>query len=106
MTLTHFLAMAPSPEGSQGGGSALMSLLPFVLIMLIFYFLLIRPQQKRQKQHKQLLDALKKGDRVVTAGGLFAQVLNVKDDRVVATIADGVKVEISKQSITGVVQRD
>ncbi len=108
MSLDLFLAMAPAPGGGQGGGgggSALMSLLPFVLIMVIFWFLLIRPQQQRQKKHQAMLQALKKGDRVLTSGGLFAQVLNVKDDRVVVTIGEGIKVEVAKQSITAVLER-
>jgi preprotein translocase subunit YajC len=105
MSLPIFLAMAPSGEGAQGGGGGFFSLIFILLMFVIFYFLLIRPQQKRQKQHQQMLAALKKGDRVVTSGGLFAQVLNVKDDRVVATIADGIKVEIAKQSISGVVEK-
>jgi len=105
MNFLEFLAMAPAPEGEGGGGSALMSLMPIVLIIVIFYFLLIRPQQQRQKKHAQMLKAIKKGDRVLTAGGLFATVLNVKEDRVVATIADGVKVEIAMTSISGVVEK-
>jgi preprotein translocase subunit YajC len=96
--------MARPPEG-EGGGSALMSFLPIILIIVIFYFLLIRPQQQRQKKHSQMLEAVKKGDRIVTSGGLFATVLNVKEDRVVATIADGVKVEIAKSSISGIVEK-
>jgi preprotein translocase subunit YajC len=105
MNLYHLLAMAAPAEGQAGGGGALMSFLPLILIVIIFYFLLIRPQQQRQKKHAQMLAAIKKGDRVLTAGGLFATVLNVKDDRVVATIADGVKVEISKSAISAVVEK-
>ncbi len=105
MTFMKFLALAPPPEGGGGGANPLMSLLPIVLIILIFYFLLIRPQQQRQKKHNRMLADLRKGDKVVTAGGLFATVLNVKDDRVVASIAEGVKVEISKPSISGVIEK-
>ncbi len=107
MTLPTFLAMAPAPQqgGSGGGAAGLLSLLPMVFILLIFYFLLIRPQQQRQKKHQQMLGELKKGDRILTAGGLYATVLNVKDDRVVATIADDVKVEIAKPSVSGVVEK-
>jgi len=81
-------------------------MLPFVLIAFIFYFLLWRPQAKRQKEQKKMLDAIQKGDRIVTSGGLHATVLNVKEDEmvIVATIAEGVKVEIARGSVTGVVQ--
>ncbi len=105
MTLHTLLAMATPAEGQAGGGGALMSFLPLILIIVIFYFLLIRPQQQRQKKHTQMLQALKKGDKVVTVGGLFATVLNVKEDRIVATIAEGVKVEISKPAISTVIER-
>jgi len=105
MTSCWFLAMAPSPEGGSGSGAALVSFLPLVLIMLVFWFLIIRPQKKQQAQRKAMLSALKKGDRIVTNGGLFATILNVKEDRVVATIADGVKVEIAKHAIGTVVDR-
>ncbi len=107
MSLTSFLAMSPAPgSGSSPGGAAgLLGLLPFVLIMVIFYFLIIRPQQQRQKKHELMIKELKKGDRILTSGGLFATVLNVKDDRIVATIAEDVKVEIGKQFVTAVVER-
>jgi preprotein translocase subunit YajC len=104
LLLASVLAMAPPPEGS-GGMGALVSFLPLVLIMLVFWFLIIRPQKKQQQQRKIMLEALKKNDRIVTSGGLFATILNVKEDRVVATIADGVKVEIAKHAVTGVVEK-
>jgi preprotein translocase subunit YajC len=98
------LAMAPPPENS-GGLGALVSFLPLVLIMLVFWFLIIRPQKKQQEKRKSMLGALRKGDRIVTSGGLFATILNVKEDRVVATIAEGVKVEIAKSAISGLVEK-
>ena len=70
------------------------------IMMAIFWFLILRPQQKKQKEHKTMIDSLAKGDRVVTNGGLFASVLNVKDDIVVATIAEGVKVELAKSAVS------
>jgi len=105
MNMYPILALAAPAEGQASGGGALMSFLPLILIVIIFYFLLIRPQQQRQKKHAQMLAAVKKGDRVLTVGGLFATVLNVKEDRVVATIAEGVKVEISKSAISAVVEK-
>ena len=99
------LGAKPSGWRVWAGAAGLVGLLPFVLIMVIFYFLIIRPQQQRQKQHALMLKELKKGDRILTSGGLFATVLNVKDDRIVATIADDVKVEIGKQFVQAVVEK-
>ena len=102
MTITTFLAMASPPEGG-GSGSALVSFLPLVMIMVVFWFLIIRPQRKQQAKRKDMMAALKKGDRIVTNGGLFATVINVKDDRIVCTIADGVKVEIARNAVGGII---
>lgn len=77
------------------------NLLPLAFVLLIFYFLLWRPQSKRQKAHSQFVDALKKGDSVVTDGGMLGSVVRVKDKTVVVEIAKGTKVELLKQSIRG-----
>jgi preprotein translocase subunit YajC len=103
MLSMNLLAMA-SPGGGEGGASSMLSFLPLVLIFVVFWFMIIRPQKKQQAQRKTMIGALKRGDEVVTSGGLFATIKDVKSDRVVATIADGVKVEISKASINGVVE--
>lgn len=105
MSLLNFLALA-SPGGADGGGSAFMGFIPIILMFLVFWFLIIRPQKKQADQRKAMIEALKRGDQIVTNGGLFATVRDVKGDRVVATIAEGVKVEISKSAIGGVVQED
>jgi preprotein translocase subunit YajC len=104
MPLVNLLAMASPGGGGEGGASSMLSFLPLVLIFIVFWFMIIRPQKKQQSQRKTMIGALKRGDQVVTSGGLFATVKDVKSDRVVATIADGVKVEISKASINGVVE--
>ena len=87
----------------QGGqqGNPLLSLLPLVLIFVVFYFLLIRPQQKRQKKHQKLLQALNRGDQVITSSGIHGTIANVKEHTVIVVIADGVKVEIEKSHIAG-----
>ncbi len=82
----------------------MLSFLPLVLIFIVFWFMIIRPQKKQQDQRKTMISALKRGDIIVTSGGLFATVKDVKADRVTATIADGVKVEISKSSVSAVVE--
>jgi len=87
----------PGAGGSGPGG--LVSLIPFLLIFIIFYFLLIRPQQQKQKQQKALLDALKKGDKVVTASGIWGTVTNLGKETVTLQIADTTKIKIQRESI-------
>ncbi len=103
MPFVNLLAMG-SPNAGEGGASSMLSFLPLVLIFIVFWFMIIRPQKKQQDQRKTMIGALKRGDQIITSGGLFATVKDVKGDRVVATIADGVKVEISKGSINSVVE--
>jgi preprotein translocase subunit YajC len=74
------------------------------VIMVIFYLLLIRPQQRRQKEHQKMLGDLQKGDRILTTGGFYASVLNVKDNIVVASLAENVKVEIAKSAVAARVE--
>lgn len=101
----QFLLMA-QPDG--GGGSPLTMLLPFLLIFVIFYFFMIRPQQKKQKQHQAMVSSLKKGDKVVTNGGMFGTVWGIddKENKVVLKIGDDVKIEFLKSSIAGKVNKD
>jgi preprotein translocase subunit YajC len=80
-------------------------LLPILGMLLIFYFLMIRPQQKRQKEIQKMLSGVKKGDRVLTASGFYGTVSGVKDDVLVLQIADNVKVEMVKSAVTGVVSQ-
>src|SRR2546423_6723326 len=96
-----FLAQQASPAGPPQP-SMLTSLLPFVFMIVIFYFLLIRPQQRRQKEHQRLLSSLKTGDRVVTSGGIHGLIANVKDTTVLLKVADNVKIEVDKSAISNV----
>jgi preprotein translocase subunit YajC len=98
-----FLAQQSPPSGAQP--SMLTTLLPFLFMGVIFYFMLIRPQQKRQKQHQQLLAALKTGDKVVTASGIHGMIANVKERTFLLKVADNVKIEIDKSAIAGVEQQ-
>ena len=86
---------------AAGGDAGFASLIPLILIMVIFYFLLIRPQQKKLKEHKAMVEATKKGDAVITAGGIIAKVTDVKDDILTVEIADGVKVKVRRETIVG-----
>ncbi len=80
--------------------SPIINLLPLVFIFVIFYFLLIRPQKAKQKEHQKMLQALKKNDEVVTAGGIYGTVVNVKDTTVILRVDDNVKIEIQKEFIS------
>ena len=88
------------PAGAEGAASPLTGLLPFILIIPLFYFLLIRPQKKQQQTVKNMQNSLKKNDPVVTAGGLHGLIVNVKDDTVIIKVSDNVKVEVNKTSIS------
>ena len=81
------------------GGGGIMSFLPMIAIIAIFYFLMIRPQQKQSKQLRQMRDALSKDDRVVTGGGIHGVITNFKGDVVTVRIADGVKIDVDRSSL-------
>ena len=96
-------AMAPSQ--GQGGQQSPYSFLIFMgLLFAVFYFILIRPQQKRQKEHRQLLENLKKGDKVVTTGGIQGTVVSLSDTVVTVEIADKVKVKVGRSYIAGLIK--
>ena len=102
--------MLISPALAQSGGFAEggLGLMPIILVMIIFYFLLIRPQQKRAKQHKEMLSALKRGDKIVTNGGLTGTVIKAVDDSetVEVEIAKDVKVNVVRTMIADVRDKD
>jgi preprotein translocase subunit YajC len=94
-------------EGTGGGGAAagggaggILSLIPFLLIFVIFYFLLIRPQQQKQKQQQTLLDAIKKGDKVVTTSGIWGTITNLGKDTVTLQVADNTKIKMQRENIS------
>ncbi len=102
--------MLVSPAFAQGigggGGFSLVGLLPLVLIFVVFYFLLIRPQQTKARAHREMVGAVRRGDSVVTGGGIIAKVTKVIDgDRIQVEIADGVRVVVAKGTISDVVSR-
>ncbi len=89
--------------GDAGGG--LFSLLPLVVIFILFYFLLIRPQQKRAKQHKEMVTALKKGEEIVTNGGLLGKVIDLDDNFITLEIASGLNAKVQRQSVAQVMPK-
>jgi len=100
------IVYAMAPGGGQGGGGGFAAFLPLILLFAIFYFILIRPQQKRSKEHRQLLQNLKKGDRVITAGGLFGTITSITETAITLEIADKVKVKVGRNSVAGLVRSE
>ncbi|MGZ4966998.1 MAG: preprotein translocase subunit YajC [Chthoniobacterales bacterium] len=96
-----FLAQAANPAPA-GQGAGLISFLPFIFIFVIMYYVMIRPQMRRQKEQARLVSALKTGDRVITASGIHGLISNVKDRTVIVKVADNVKIEMEKSAITTV----
>lgn len=94
-------AFAQSGSGS-GGGSFLVQLLPFIMILLIMYFLIIRPQQKRLKEHREMIASIRRNDTVVTAGGMIGKVARVFDDELIVELADGVRVRVVRSTVSEV----
>ena len=102
----NFLAYAMGGGGGAGGqGGGFGAFLPLIAMFAIFYFLLIRPQQKKAKAHKQLLASLKKGDKVVSSGGLHGVITGLTDDTVTMEIAPKVRVKVSRGSVSGVMSK-
>ena len=99
------VAQAPAPV-SPGVGSGLFGILPFVFIFVIMYYVMLRPQMRRQKEQARLVSALKTGDRVVTSSGIHGLISNVKDTTVIVKVADNVKIEMEKTAVTNVVKTE
>ncbi len=97
--VSEAFAMAAPAGGQQGGRPGYEGIIMLVIMFAIFYFLLIRPQQKRAKQHKELIEALKVGDSVVTAGGIHGKVAAVQESTVMLEVATGVKLKLNRSSI-------
>ncbi|CAH2031655.1 Preprotein translocase subunit YajC (TC 3.A.5.1.1) [Trichlorobacter ammonificans] len=106
MTAVAFAMGAPAGgQAAQGGGAAaLMNFVPLIFMFAIFYFLLIRPQQKKAKEHRAMLEALKIGDSVKTAGGIHGKIAALEDQVITLEVATGVKIKIDKPFVTTVVK--
>ena len=103
--LITLLAQAPTATPA-GGLNALSPFVMFGLLGVIMYYMMIRPQAKRQKEQARLISALKTGDRVVTASGIHGMISNVKDTTVIVKVADNVKIEMEKSAVTSIAKSD
>ncbi len=104
--MNSLVLMAADASGSSSTGSMVSSLIMFVAIIAIFYFLIYRPQKKRDKEAKAMISAMKKGDKVVTIGGIHGTIVTVKDKTVVVKVDDSARIEFSKEAISSVVNKD
>ena len=100
-----FIANAYAQGAPADGGSSLLSLLPLVLMFVVLYFIMIRPQMKKQKEHRAMIDALAKGDEVVTAGGMLGKVTSLAEGFVTLQVANGVEVQMQRSSVVQVLPK-
>src|SRR4051812_7861502 len=109
LAMTHPLAIAPAlqvlAQAAQPAQPGIVSFLPMILIFGAMYFFLIAPQRKKQKEHEKLLTSLASGDEIVTTGGIYGTITNVKDDRFVVRISDNTKIELGKAFVQTVIKR-
>jgi preprotein translocase subunit YajC len=101
VSIAYALGQGGAPEGGAAGFA---SFIPLILMFVIFYFLLIRPQQKRSKEHRSMIANLKKGDRIVTSGGLHGRVTGMDETTLTVEIADKVRVKISRGNVAAITQ--
>ncbi len=99
------LLFAMAPQGGEGGGGLVSTLIMFGAIFLIFYFMIIRPQQKRAKERDKLLSNLEKGDKVVTNGGIHGVIAGLEDKTALLQVSDNVKLKIDRSAITTVLPK-
>jgi len=98
------LAMAPAPDGQSGGGSMISTLIMFGAIFAIFYFMIIRPQQKRAKEQKKMLEALQKGDKIILSGGMHGTIAGLEDKTVLVDVGNNIKIKFERSSILSVLK--
>ena len=104
MMMFQLLAQAQPAAPAPGPGGGIISFVPFIFIFIIMYFMLFRPQKKRQQEQQRLVAALKTGDKVVTNAGIHGLIANVKDTTVMLKVADNVKIEVEKSAVTNVLK--
>lgn len=98
------ILLAMAPQGGDGGGSLISTMIMFGAIFAIFYFMIIRPQQKRAKEREKLLSNIEKGDKIVTSGGVHATIVGIEEKTVLIEIAPNVKVKVERSAIGSVIK--
>ncbi len=107
IVIHHFMLMGGSGSPGTQGGNPLLGFLPLLLIIVIMYFLMIRPQAKKQKEHKAMVDNLEKGDKIMTSGGIVGIIQGVKEKEglLIVKIADNTKIELSRSAVAQVIAK-
>jgi preprotein translocase subunit YajC len=103
MNIAYAMGEMGGATGS-GGSGGFASFIPLILMFVIFYFLLIRPQQKKTKEHRQMIDNLKTGDRIITSGGLHGRITGVSESALTVEIAEKVRVKVNRSSVSAMMQ--
>jgi preprotein translocase subunit YajC len=101
--MDFFIQNAYAASDAQASQSVLSSFIPLVLIMVVFYFLLIRPQQKRLKEHQDMIKVLAKGSKILTAGGIIGTVVKVEDEILIVEVAENTRVKIKKDTVLDII---
>ena len=104
--ITEFFISNAYADGGASQGGGIMDFLPLVALLAVFYFFILRPQQKRAKEHKVMMEALQKGDEVITIGGMLCRVSKVGEENVAVEIADGIVVQVQKAAIQNVLPKN
>lgn len=105
--MLSFIAMGTPPGGSQAqGGNPIITFLPMIIIFAIFYFMLIRPQQRKEKERIKMIEEIKSGDKVMFSGGILGVVANVKDGTFTVKVADNVKLEVARGAVMKIIDKD
>lgn len=106
VVMALFITGCPPPGGEGVGGSPIAAIAPFILIFILFYFLILRPQQKQGREKQEMLKNLKRGDSVITSGGIYGRILSITGDIITLEVAKGISVRISRAGITGLASSD
>lgn len=106
MMLTGLFSLSQQAQpGQPSGGSFITALIPFILVFVIFYVLIIMPSRRKQKKHQEMVEQLKPGDKIVTSGGIYGTVMGVQTDRIEVKISANVKVDITKNAVAAIVPK-
>lgn len=101
-----FSSCAPPGTGGESSGSAITSFIPFILIFVLFYLLILRPQQKQNRERQNMLKNVKRGDKILSSGGIYGKVVNVSDNELSVEIAKGINIQMSRSGVSAIIKQE